>query len=254
MTRSRRYLEPNTACYLCSLPIEKGQNWNRDHIPPSRFFGSALKKSLNPQLRWLPTHVECNSSYRRDEELFVLNAVFMAAASESEAADSLLADIRRGLLKGQQHGLFLSLDKQFKSSGEPDETVVFSYDGERTLRIIWKIVRGLYALEMGRPLHVDTAHHCYPLIGPHRSKEQIEKIEWLVDVVLVGQSFGQYKQVLDYRWLCFLDPDQPSLRVHGFALLLWDRVIAPVLIHDPTCGCRQCSGRSAAPGPQGPAS
>ena len=27
---------------------------------------------------------------------------------------------------------------------------------------------------------------------------------------------------------------------------------APVLIHDPTCGCRQCSGRSAAPGPQGP--
>jgi hypothetical protein len=176
----------------------------------------------------------------------------MAAASESEAADSLLADIRRGLLKGQQHGLFLSLDRQFKPAGEPDETVVFSYDGERTLRIIWKIVRGLYALETGRRLHVDNAHHCYPLIGPHRSKEQIEKIEWLIDVILVGQSFGQYKQVLDYRWLCFLDLDQPSLRVHGFALLLWDRVIAPVLIHDPTCGCRQCSGRPAAPGPQGP--
>jgi hypothetical protein len=33
MARSRRYLEPNTACYLCSQAIEEGQNWNRDHIP-----------------------------------------------------------------------------------------------------------------------------------------------------------------------------------------------------------------------------
>lgn len=48
MARSRKYLQPNTVCYLCSRPIEEGQDWNRDHIPPSRFFGSALKRSLNP--------------------------------------------------------------------------------------------------------------------------------------------------------------------------------------------------------------
>jgi hypothetical protein len=230
---------------LCSLAIEEGQDWNRDHIPPSRFFGSTLKKSLNPQLRWLPTHVECNSSYRRDEELFVLNAVFMASASGSAAADAVLADIRRGLQKGQQNGLFRSLERQFGRAGEPDETVHFSYDGERTLRIVWKIVRGLYALEMGRPLHIDTAHHCYPLIGPHRSQEQIESIEWLPDAILIGDSLGQYKQILDYRWLCRLDPDEPSLRVHCFGLLLWNRVIAPVPIHDPTCGCPQCADSSA---------
>jgi len=202
-----------------------------------------LKKAVNPQLRWLPTHVECNSAYRRDEELFVLNAVFMASASNSEAADALLADIRRGILKGQQHGLFLSIGPQFKPASEPDGTVTFSYDAERTLRVIWKIVRGLYALQMGRPLHIDTPHHCYPLIGPWGATERLEEVGWIVD--LRGDSLGQYKEVLDYKWIGFIDPDQPSLRVHGFALLLWDRVIAPVLIHDPTCGCRQCSTKVA---------
>jgi len=244
MSRSRRYLQPNTICYLCSRPITTEQTWNRDHIPPARFFGSTLKKSLSPQLQWLPTHVECNSDYRRDEELFVLNAVFMAAASGSEAADSLLADIRRGILKGQQHGLFKSIGRQFKPSGEPDGAIAFSYDGERTLRIIWKIVRGLYTLQMGRHLPIDTPHHCYPLIGPFRATEQLQEIEWMSEVLLLGNSLGQHKTVLDYRWLGLLHPDQPSLRVHGFALLLWDRVIAPVLIHDPTCGCEQCRAKA----------
>jgi len=241
MRRSRRRLEPNTVCYLCSLPITAGQDWNRDHIPPSRFFGNAIKEALNPQLQWLPTHVECNSAYRRDEELFAMNAGFMAGGSNSESANAVLADIRRGLLKGQQHGLFLSIGPQFKPSGQPDGTVNFSYDGERTLRIVWKIVRGLYALHMNRPLDIDTPHHCYPLIGPFRSAEQIEQVEWLPDVLLLGQSFGEYKQVLDYRWLGLIEPGRPSLRAHGFALLFWERVIAPVLIHDPTCSCPQCA-------------
>lgn len=243
MARSRRYLESHTLCYLCSQPIRQSQAWNRDHIPPSRFFGSALKRALNPQLEWLPTHEICNSDYRRDEELFVLNAVFMASASGSESAEALLADIRRGLLKGQQHGLFLSIGPQFTPAAEPNGPVRFSYDGQRTLRIIWKIVRGLYTLRMGRTLPVDTPHHCYPLVGPFRAFEQLQEIDWLEDVLLLGDSHGQYKQVFDYRWLGLVRPGQPSLRVHGFALLLWGRVIAPVLIHDPTCGCDQCLAR-----------
>ena len=241
MAPSRRRLAPNTVCYLCSHPIAEGQNWNRDHIPPSRFFGSDLKTSLNPQLQWLPTHVECNSDYRQDEELFVLNAVFLASATDSVAADAVLADIRRGLNKGQQHGLFRSIGPQFRPSHQADGAVSFSYDGERTLRVIWKIVRGLYTLHMGRSLHTDVPHHCYPLIGPFRAVEQLNRIEWIEDVLLLGQSLGRHTQVFDYRWLCLLHPAQPALRVHGIALLLWDRVIAPVLIHDVTCGCLQCA-------------
>lgn len=107
-------------------------------------------------------------------------------------------------------------------------------------------------LRSGRPLDIDTPHHCYPLIGPFKSTEQIEAIEWLPDVLLLGQSFGQYKQVLDYRWLGFRDPERPALRAHGFAVFFWDRVIAPVLIHDPTCDCQQCSALRTKPNPQNP--
>ena len=47
-----------------------------------------------------------------------------------------LSDIRRGLLKGQGTGLFLSIGPQFRELGQPDGTIGFSYDGERTLRIV----------------------------------------------------------------------------------------------------------------------
>jgi len=239
MSPSRRYLQPNTVCYLCCRPILPGEDWNRDHIPPSRFFGNAVKRTTKLQLQWLPTHIKCNSDYKRDEELFALNAGFMGSASGSEGADALLSDIRRGLLKGQGAGLFLSIGPQFRELGQPDGTIGFSYDGERTLRIVWKIVRGLYTLDMGHPLSDDTPHFCYPLIAPWKAQEEILKIEWLLD--LRGESMGRYKSVLDYKWIGFVDPEQPALRVHGLALLFWDRVIAPVLIHDPTCRCRQCS-------------
>lgn len=95
-----------------------------------------------------------------------------------------------------------------------------------------------YTLDMGRPLPDDTPHYCYPLIAPWKAQEEILKMEWLLD--LRGESMGLYKSVLDYRWIGFVDPEQPALRVHGVALLLWDRVIAPVLIHDPMCRCTQC--------------
>jgi hypothetical protein len=134
-SRAYELLQPNTVCYLCCQPITTEENWNRDHIPPARFFGNAVKKTTNLQLQWLPTHVKCNSDYRRGEELFALNAGFVASASGSDGADALVSDIRRGLLKGQGADLFLSIGPQFKDLGEPDR-----------LRIVWKIVHGLYAL------------------------------------------------------------------------------------------------------------
>jgi hypothetical protein len=134
--------------------------------------------------------------------------------------------------------LFRSIGPNFGPSEEADQSVRFSYDGERTLRIVWKIVCGLYALMMGRALPLATRRFCYPLVGPWRAAEELQKIEWLP--LLQGDSLGQYGSVFDYRWISFIDHDRGPLRAHGLALLLWDRVIAPVLIHDPACACSQC--------------
>lgn len=51
--RSRRYLSPATICYLCDAEVVEGQEWNRDHVPPQRFFGKAIRDAFNPNLSWL---------------------------------------------------------------------------------------------------------------------------------------------------------------------------------------------------------
>ena len=70
MTSSRRRVSPGTICYLCGLEIAPDQGWNRDHVPPLRFFAKSVRKTHYPQLACLPTHTNCNSSYREDEEYF----------------------------------------------------------------------------------------------------------------------------------------------------------------------------------------
>jgi hypothetical protein len=69
--RSRRQLPTGTICYLCGQAITDGQNWNRDHVPPQRFYGKTIREQFNPNLGWLPTHIDCNSSYKTDEEYYV---------------------------------------------------------------------------------------------------------------------------------------------------------------------------------------
>lgn len=118
----------------------------------------------------------------------------MASASGSIAADSLLDDIRRGILNGHATGLFLSIGPQFDPTPQADGSISFTYDGERTLRIVWKIVRGLYMLETNKHLPENTPHHCYPLVAPQRAQEQLSEIEWLLD--LQGASLGKHPLVL----------------------------------------------------------
>ena len=62
--RSRRRLPPGVICYLCGLAIEADQDWNKDHVPPQRFFGKAIRVAHNPNLNGFHTHTACNSGYK----------------------------------------------------------------------------------------------------------------------------------------------------------------------------------------------
>jgi len=219
-------------CYLCGQPIAS-PDWNRDHVPPARWFASAVKSKFNPNLRWLPTHEECNSSYRQDEEYFT---VAFAGQLNSASARAVFDDIRRGVAQGHQRGLVEQIASQFGSVVLPNGGVAFQFEARRVRRVIWKIVRGLYFLELGRVLPEGQGHRIV-IVGPHEVREAEEKYPWWA-LVRDTSALGEFGAVLDFKWTCW--PLKNGIRAHAVAVLFWDGLLALVLFHDPSCPCSGC--------------
>jgi hypothetical protein len=141
--RSRRYLEPGTLCYLCGNEITSGQDWNRDHVPPQRFYGKSIRQAFNPNLHWHPTHTGCNTAYKADEEYY---AAAFSGHADSHSGQSTFEDFRRGVAQGHDAGLLKTIIGQFGQVALPDGSIVFNYDVNRAERITWK----LYAVCISR--------------------------------------------------------------------------------------------------------
>lgn len=43
-------------CYLCGLPITRGQKWNLDHVKPKSHGGASAPDNLRP------VHIDCNQA------------------------------------------------------------------------------------------------------------------------------------------------------------------------------------------------
>ena len=66
------------------------------------------------------------------------------------------------------------------------------------------------------------------------------------------EARGRYPGAFDYKYQLYEDPKNPTFKLHYWALLLWDRIIAIVAFHDPDCDCEKCKPTRAAAG-EGPA-
>jgi hypothetical protein len=108
--RSRRDLPPDTICYLCRQVIGRDQGWNKDHVPPQRFYGKSIRQTFNLNLRGLHTHTTCNTGYKADEEYYV--AAF-AGHADSPTGRAVFTDWRRGIAKGHDAGLLKTILSQF---------------------------------------------------------------------------------------------------------------------------------------------
>jgi len=156
-------------CYLCGLGIAEDQDWNRDHVPPQRFYGKSIRAAFNPNLHWLPTHTTCNSAYKKDEEYYVAS---FAGHADSESAASVFEDFRRAVGRGHDTGLFKMILGQFGKVALADGSVVFNYDAARAGRISWKLARGIYFTETGRVLAEDVPKRITMLSpGTHPEKD-----------------------------------------------------------------------------------
>jgi hypothetical protein len=230
--RSRHRLKPGTICYLCGRPISEGEAWDRDHVPPQRFYGTEVRARFNPNLRWHPAHKSCNSAFKKDEEYYV--ACF-AGHARSPTGRAVFDDFRRGTAKGHDAGLLRTIVAQFGKVTMADGSRVFNFDPDRVGRVEWKLVRGIYFGETGRFLPEDARKRIF-MVMPQNDGDPAQKYPWWT-IVRDTAPMGEHGAVFDYKWIgTTLD----GIRGHALGILLWDRLLVLTLFHDPTCLCDQC--------------
>ena len=217
-------------CYLCGKP--HNGKFNRDHVPPKQLFAKELLRKHNPNLFWLPTHEHCNKSFQHDEDYFVCSLMPFGLGSYSGDAlrRKILNDCKKHKLQGH---LLKRVLGEFERNPSglilPQDTVIKRFDGDRILRVAWKIVRGLYFVHSDVFLPENSPKAC-ELVLP--GQEPPLPFFYLSE----NPIYPQHPAVFDYRFRCFPE-------IHNFnvwSLLLWDRLIVIVKFQHPICYCQEC--------------
>ena len=225
---TKRHLSSGTVCYLCGKEIADGQDWDRDHVPPARWFSTAIKQEFNPNLEWLPTHTTCNREYKLDEEYF-FNSM-LPVALKSPVGRSAFWDLARGFRHKPQLALGHQIRKEFGSIELPGGRRAKFYDGDRVQRVLCKVVRGLFFRASNRVLPPRLDYEI-EIVEPMRAPERLPSHPWFA-VVRDTEPLSKYNAVFSYKWLSAFDTE---IRIHCFSLLLWDSLVVLVRFHDPSC-------------------
>lgn len=188
-----------TVCYLCGKDLPKPKERSADHVPPKDFFGRLVLEALKADLWTVPTHTECNNSYKNDEEYLIatlryhvqntwagkaLTIDFLGTVTEHEGTQRLFGKVYREM--EWQHTR--------TTSSYTITPVAMNHEDHRIDRVCWKVVRGLYFLERGVVLPERT-----PLIFGvlnHISQMTDGVIAWWQTA---SGSFP-YPRVFDYRF------------------------------------------------------
>jgi hypothetical protein len=194
-----------------------------DHVPPKLFYPRSIRRAANlDDLLTLPTHRECNSAYRLDEEYFVYS--LGPLAGESFAGGTLVRDIGKRYADGKSRPLAQMILGEFdpRPSGLylPEGAVLKRVDGPRAARVLWKLTRGLYAHRKGAILSADHPYHL-DIIEPGASVPDVYR------PVIDSPSLGQYPGVFDYK---NREYEGKTARLDVWAMLLWDRIIAVTVV------------------------
>ena len=228
-----------TVCYLCGRPLD-AEPADKDHVPPDRWIAKQFKTPPGPQVLTLPAHVSCQHKYEGDEVYFFNTLLPLAAGSP--AADAAMKDLGASFKYPEQKALAMKILNEFGRVITSDGKLLKSYLPARVNRILWKVVRGLFFVEYdGRLLPEDTPR-MFEVIGP---EETSTKLPPEFTLVRDTPSRGRYPGAFDYKYLVVEDADHPAFKLHYWAMILWDRVVAIVAFHDPDCDCEQCKSTAA---------
>ncbi len=145
-------------CYLCGKKLLSSEKTDEDHVPQKGFF---MTKNP-PGIIKLNTHVQCNSDYTFDEQ-YVISLV-RGTSNWNITAERIWQ--KRGLRSLTQPERYNLLKKIVNDTELLDGNYRTNIDKDRLLRVMDKIVRGLYFSEYNkviesRDLRLDTKDFLY---------------------------------------------------------------------------------------------
>ena len=216
-------------CYLCGEAIIEEPS--RDHVPPQQLWSPEIRRQFNvSRLTTLPTHLACNQAYQKDEE-YAIRVLASTSYDDSLTARSVVqhgfAKATQGIGVGLHRKLIQSMDARPSGLHLPDGKVLMRVEGARIKRVVWKVIRGLWFLEYGKSLADDTRYLCDIREPRNEAKPEFEEF-W--NIVRSQPSRGEYQAVFAHKYLRF---EQDGELLHGWAMLLWDRLIVYCMHFDP---------------------
>lgn len=193
------------------------------------------------QLQTIKVHTACNSAYQEDEDYFV-NTWFPFFRG-SYVGDAIYAEMFGRYRKGRFRGLVRKVMGEFDPNPSGlilPNLVVKRFDGTRSRRIAWKIVRGLYFHHNGIVLPEDLSNVSSKIEFHHavESKEPPEHFKMFMSLPAEeNPAHGLYPGAFTYRFQVF---SEGGSTMHYWALLIADRLLITAMFHDPACACGPC--------------
>jgi hypothetical protein len=130
--------------------------------------------------------------------------VSFAGHVSTPTAAAVMEDIRRGVGRGHEVGLLKDVLRRFgKVQGSRGE-LVYEYDALRVRRFVWKVVRGIYYLHVGRVLPEDRPFSV-DLLSPADMERAVRDFDWFHHV-RDTEPMARYlrRAFLDKPQACFL--------------------------------------------------
>jgi len=223
---------PISICYLCGEPLT--DEISADHVPPKQLYAKQiLQHRHNLNLLTIPVHQFCNRSYQHDEDYFVCSLMPFARGSYSGDAlrKKIIDDSKRRLLLQK---VLHEFERRPSGLILPPGIVAKKFEGDRILRVAWKIVRGLYFSHFGVFIPENAPRAC-KVVPPGEPPPL--PFFFLPDEPIHGQHAG----VFDYKFASY--PEIHNLNY--WAILLWDELILIVTFQHPVCNCEECKQRFA---------
>ena len=229
----------NEICYLCGAGIDQ-KDRNADHVPPKQIFPTRIRKKYNlSKLRTLPTHKLCNSMYQSDEDYF--HRTIGIVDNRSQILEEVWYDIEQAAQKMESRNFHETIFNQIELEAQTPGGIIIpgkvaiKCDGDRINRIVWKILRGLFFLELARFLPEATPHFIHYFHDPNLGLNP-PPVVMILEIVRNSEERGEYKGVFSYKYV--VNPEQKNIA--AWLLLFWDRHMFMAGHHDPSCDCNSC--------------
>ena len=99
-------------------------------------------------------------------------------------------------------------------------------------RVIWKLVRGIYFLNIKKVLSKNLSRQITRFDGMPQFKQEFQ--EGFIKKVAPA---GPHPDVLIYKYGYY---NEPANKAHIILIYLWKAIIFAVSFHDVGCGCDEC--------------